>query len=280
MPDYKQSSYVPALPPEIVPPPPQPSAEPPLVRDSIDSTGAWFVVTLSISLFTIITIVAMLVDGTAGRAAVAAGVKIFLGAMGLVVFVLSGTLTDIVRGWQREKTERHRIDAYADLGEKHLDWRLAVERNRQAELERDALPADLKRRLGEVERALLEARDGRGDTEGLQPDTYVAPYDNRARGPLAPANQTDTTADEALRWAKKLYRDDTGDPDGEMVWLTGKESSHGKLRCKMLGSARDKTGSDAARLWLLDREIIIAKRIGYCLNLDRYPRRDTLYYVD
>jgi hypothetical protein len=48
----------------------------------------------------------------------------------------------------------------------------------------------------------------------------------------------------------------------------------------MIGSARDKDGSNEARLWLLDRNIILATRGGYVLNLDEFPRLDTLYYVD
>jgi len=253
----------------------------PSIRKDVQAENAWFVLTFANVLVATIIVAGMLVDGSTTGRAILYGSLYFFFTMTIFVLALTGTLTDIVRGRQREITERERIAAYADLGEQAIRWRVKVEDNRRAEIMRDALPADMDKRLARVERRLLDVVDGRGDAEGVQPDTWVTPYDNRGRGAFAAQTQPaqDTTRDEALRWARGLYLRETGDPDPRAVWLTNKPDSHGRLRGQMIGSARG-DGSNEARLWLLDREIVVATRGGYMLNLDQYPRLDTLYYVD
>lgn len=277
-----KNSWVPAIPdPEILPPPPEPLPQAPSIRKDVQAENAWFVLTFANVLVAAIIVAGMLVDGsTTGRAILYGSLYFFL-TMTIFVLALTGTLTDIVRGRQREITERERIAAYADLGEQAIRWRQTVEDNRRMEILRESLPGDMSKRLAAVERALLEGRGGRGDAEGVQPPTWVTPYDNRGRGAFAEDTQppADTTRDEALAWARGLYLRETGDPDPDAVWLTQKPSSHGKLRGQMIGSARG-DGSNEARLWLLDRRIIVATRGGYMLNLSQYPRADTLYYVD
>lgn len=269
-------SYVPAL-DGIVTPPPAAMPEPPSVTEKIDSTGAWFIVTLSIVLVTIVFIAGMVIDGTTVRYAVNQAVKVFLTAMGLVVIVLSGTLTDIVRGWQREKTERQRIATYAELTTKAFDWRLAVEENRKRELQGEMLPDALARRLNNLEYKLAEHSLSADPT---QPPTYVAPYDNRPRGAFASEMQAvDTTRQEALRWAMSLYTE-SGAPDPDKLWLTNKPESHGRLKnTRTIGSARG-TGSNEARLWLLHRRVLVKRPGGYALNLQLVPRAEDLRYVE
>lgn len=273
MPEYK-NNYVPALPPDILAPPPTPLPDAPLVRNEMRAENAWFVLTLANVLVAVVIIVGMLVDGSTARRAILFGAVYFFPTMAIFVLALTGTITDVIRSGQREKTERFRIDAYADLGEKHLDWRLAVERNRLLELERDALPADYKRRLAALENELLDRDLDRADADPLRTPTWVQPYPTRREA--SPALDART---EALRWAAGLYQED-GTPNPEFVQMTGKETAIGRIQnIRMLGSARGE-GSDAARLWLLDHAIILPSRYGYSLNIAKYPRADTLRYVE
>jgi len=282
MPETSYRNYVPAIADDLAPPPAS-QPEIPSIRASVSAEQAWFVLMIANVLVTLIIISAMLIDGSSTRRAIMWGVLYFAPTTTVFVLALTGTLTDVIRSGQRERTERFRIDAYTDLGEKHLDWRLAVERNRLLELERDSLPADLKRRLAALERELLERDLDRGDVEGLRPPTWVQPYaarpDHAVGAQPHNAEETPDARTEALRWASGLYLDN-GDPNPELVQLTGKEHAVGRLQnIRMLGSARGE-GSDAARLWLLDHAIILPGRYGYSLNLDKFPRRDALRYVE
>lgn len=267
-------TFIPAIPDDVLAPPPQPQPEPPMVRDNVDSTGAWYIVTLSISLFTVIAIVAMIVDGTAGRAAVTAGVKIFLGAMGLVVLVLSGALTDILRFWWHSRTERHRIDTWGDLAEQAIRWRVQVEENRALELQRDALPKELAGKMAAIETRLLELQVAAAPP---QPPTWVTPYDNRGTPPVAmPEPTRDTTAEEAVRWVSSLYLD-SGLPDPDKLRLSGDESVHGRVIGKVIGSKQGKNvGSTEALLWLRRRRVLLRRTGGYALNLRLVPTREDL----
>lgn len=269
-----RSSYVPAIVEDVLPPPPTPHPEPPLTREGVRAETAWLVVTLSIMLMTLVLFTAMIIDGSTARQAINAGTKFFALTMGLVVLILSGALTDILRAWWRERNERRRIDAWADLAEQALAWRMKIEDNRRAELERDSLPADLKRRLAALERELLDRDLDRADADPLRTPTWVQPYPTRREA--APALDART---EALRWAAGLYQED-GTPNPELVQMTGKETAIGRIQnIRMVGSARD-GGSEAARLFLLDRAIILPSRYGYSLNIAKYPRADTLRYVE
>lgn len=254
--------YVSAL-DDILTPPPAPLPEAASVASGIRADTAWLVLLSANILVTIIIIAAMLIDGSTTRAAIAYGVIYFAPTTTIFVLALTGTLTDIVRSGQREKTERQRIDAYTTLAEKALDWRLAVESNRQLELQR---PAQL-----EMRRTHLSA-------DPVQTPTFVPPYDNRPKGAFAAEVQPiDTTAEEALGFARGLYLD-SGKPNPNRVWLTEKPESHGRLRGNMVGSKRGE-GSNEARLWLLHRRIIVKKPGGYALNLTLFPTRDDLRWV-
>lgn len=268
MPDYKQTStYVPAL-PEIAPPP-TPLPEAPSIARDVSAAGAWFVLTVANVIVATVIIVGMLVDGSSAGNAILLGAAYFFPTMAIFVLALTGTFTDVIRSAQRERTERQRIDAYADLADKALDWRLAVEHNRLLELERDALPGDLKRRLAVLERDALDRTLDRGDADPVRAPSWVTPH---------PEQDVPDAKQEALRWAAGLYLDN-GEPNPEAVQMVGKETALGRLRGPMLGSVRG-AGSEAARLWLLDRRIILATRGGYALNLAQYPRAETLRYVD
>lgn len=269
-------NYVPAL-DDVLSPPPEPATEPPLVRNSVSSEAAWFISTLSIVLMTVVLIVSMLVDGSTAKEAVHQGVKFFLGAIALVTVVLSGTLTDMWRGYQHEKTERQRINAYADLGEQALEWRMKVEDNRRLELERDALPATLSRRLAQLETHLLEHSLDAAPPQGT---TWVAPYDNRKGGAFAAETQPahDTTAQEAIRWVAANLYNDAGAPNAKTLWLTNRPESHGRIRIPVIGSKRGEGSADALR-WLRDKRVLVKVPGGYALNLQLCPTRDDLRYV-
>lgn len=272
-----RSSYVPAVPDDVLAPPPAPLPEAPLVRDSVRAENAWFVLMVANILVTTIIIAAMLIDGTSTRRAIMWGVVYFAPTTTIFVLALTGTLTDIVRGRQREITERERIAAYADLGEQALRWRQSVEDNRRLELERDSLPATLSKRLNEIDAKLDEVyyppRAG-----GVQPPPDVAPYDNRGKAAFArELHPVDTTREEAIAWARKLYND-LGEPHPHYVQLSGR--AVGRIQnTDIIGSARGK-GSAEARLWLLQRRILLKRPGGYALNLDLVPTERDLRYIE
>lgn len=272
-----RSSYVPAVPDDVLAPPPAPLPEAPLVRDSVRAENAWFVLTFANVLVATIIVAGMLVDGSTTGRAILYGSLYFFFTMTIFVLALTGTLTDIVRGRQREITERIRIDAYADLGSQTLQWHILVEQNRRLELQRDALPADLERRLVAVETDLLERSLPAPPRQG---DTWVSPYDNRKRGAFAAQTQPpqDTTAQEAVAWAMTLYLDN-GHPDPARVQLDGKLDARGKIIGPVIGSKRG-DGSPEALRWLLQRRVLVKQPGGYALNLNLCPRRDALRYVE
>lgn len=273
-----RSSYVPAIVEDVLPPPPAPHPEPPLTREGVRAETAWLVVTLSIMLMTLVLFTAMIIDGSTARQAINAGTKFFALTMGLVVLILSGALTDILRAWWRERTERRRIDAWADLAEQAISWRIKVEDNRRAELARDSLPVTLSKRLTQLEAALDEARSQ--DAGDVQTPSYVAPFDNRGNAAFAQElHPVDTTREEALRWAMQLYLD-TGDPNPHYVQLSGKPEARGRIQnIAVIGSARG-AGSADARLWLLQRRVLAKRPGGYALNLKDFPTSRELRYVE
>lgn len=273
-----RSNYVPAIVPDDISPPPPPQPEPPPIRDSVRGDTAWFILVLSIVLMTLFLFSAMLIDGSSTRQAITAGTRFFTATIGLVVFVLSGTLTDILRAWWHSRTERRRIDAWADLGEQAIRWRQSVEDNRRREIERDSLPSTLARRLTQLEAKLDEL--GEGDAEGMQPPSYVSAYDNRGKAAFArELHPVDTTRDEAVAWAMKLYND-LGEPHPHYVQLSGKPEAIGRIQnIRIIGSARG-AGSAEALLWLLQRGVLLKRPGGYALNLSEYPSSRDVRYVE
>lgn len=268
-------SFTPAV-EEILAPPPAPAPEPPSIRRDVQAESAWLVLTLANVLVAAIIIIGMVLDGSTAKRAILFGAIYFFPTMAIFVLALTGTLTDVIRGGQMQRTERQRIAAYADLAELAIQWRLTIEENRRLELESQALPADLQRRLAAIESDLLERSLPAPTAPGA---TYVTPYDNRPRGAFASETQPahDTTATEALAWAMSLYTD-TGLPDPRRVQLLGKPDAIGKVKGEVLGSKRGE-GSREALLWLLHRRVLKKVPGGYALNLSAFPRREELRYI-
>lgn len=201
-------------------------------------TNLGFVLTVANLAITGIIIVAMIVDGTQAKNAIVVGGLYFATTTGTFALVVTGTLTAIVNGWQRERTERQRIVAYRELGELSLEWKLAIEQTRQLEL--------------------VGRRPSAGDVQRVSPlNTYVPAI---ADGDEAQA--------EGIRFAMSLY-DTQGRPDGKRV------HSDGRLRGRMIGSKRGSGSRDAGR-WLLREGIIKRVAGGYSLNLRDFPTRDSL----
>lgn len=277
-------SFTPAV-EEILAPPPAPQPDPPQAQTRAEP-GLGFVVTVANVLLTAIIITGMIVRGTDVGSSILIGAGYFALTTGVYILALTGTLTDVIRGGQQQRTERLRIEVYADLAEQAIQWRLLIEQNRKLELESQAIPADLSRRLAALETEMLE-RSLPADPQ--QTPSFVTPYDNRSpraagpsgRGQAAHAAETqaphDTTAGEALAWAMTLYTD-TGLPDPKRVQLRGKAEAYGKIRGEVIGSKRGE-GSREALLWLLDKRVLKKIPGGYALNLAAFPRREELRYI-
>jgi|GEM_PF-3536270 len=266
-------SFTPAV-EDILSPPPVPPPDPPpaQIRAGADQ-ALGFVVTVANILVTIVIIVGMIVESKAVGRSILTGALYFATTTAIYVLALTGTLTDVIRGGQQQRTERLRIDAYADLAEQAIQWRLLVEENRKAELETPALPGDLAGRLSDVEQALKERTVAALKSDG---ETFVTPYDNRSRAALAAETQParDTTANEARAWAMGLYTD-MGLPNPKCVQLTGKREARGKIIGEVIGSKRGE-GSSEALLWLLNKGVLLKVPGGYALNLRDFARRERL----
>lgn len=200
-----------------------------------------FVLTIANLAVTAILITGMLVNGSQVQSAILVGGFYFATTTTAFVFVITGALTAMVNGWQRETTERLRVQAYRELGELALDWRLAVEETRQMELQGRRPPTEGVQRISPL-------------------NGYVAPF---ADGEQAQV--------EGVRFAMGLYNT-LGRPDPKRV------QEDGRLKIKMLGSKRG-AGSREAGKWLLREGIIQRVQGGYALNVDSYPTRDTLRHL-
>lgn len=201
-------------------------------------TNLGFVVTVANLAVTAILITGMLLNGSQVQSAIVTGGIYFATTTTAFVFVITGALTAMVNGWQREKTERLRIEAYRELGEMGIEWKLAVEETRQMELAGRRPPAGGAQRISPL-------------------NTYV---------PAIAAG--DEAMTEGVRFAMGLY-DTQGRPDAKRVYPDG------RLRIRMIGSKRGSGSRDAGR-WLLREGIIKRVQGGYALNLRSYPTRDTL----
>lgn len=200
-----------------------------------------FVLTVANLALTAVLITGMLVNGTHVQSAILVGGAYFATTTTAFVFVITGALTAMVNGWQREVTERQRIAAFRELGELNLDWRLAVEETRQMELLGRRPPTDPVQRVSPL-------------------SSYVAPY---AEGEQAQV--------EGVRFAMSLY-ETHGRPDSALV------HGDGRLRGRMIGSKRG-SGSREAGRWLLQNGIIERVNGGYRLRVENYPHRDTLRHL-
>lgn len=238
-------TYVPAV-DDIVSPPPLPSPTEPHPQPTLEA-GLGFVVTVANVLVTAVIVTAMLVDGQQAGKAIIYGAAYFALTTAGIALITTGSLTSMFAVWQRERTERERIAAYADAAEMVLQWRLTSEQNRAREL---AAPQQTPRQIPAD--PLHTPHAGR---------TFVAPY---AGG--------DATATEALQWANSLYAAD-GEPDPDKVQTDGDKA--GWLRIKAIGSKRG-GGSAEAALWLRHRKFLRRVPGGYRVNIQRYPTRSSL----
>lgn len=265
-------SYVPAI-DDILSPSQRTEPEP--AKTAMPDIGLGFVVVSANVLVTAIIIIAMLVDGAQTTRAIVTGSLYFATSTTLYIFIYTGALSDVVTVWQRERTERYRIQAYTQVAEQTITWRLRVEENHALELQANGLPADLPRRLAQLEdRLFAQQLSAEGVQTPSASSSFVAPYDNRSTAAFAQETQPaiDTTASEALAWVRGLYLD-TGLPDPAQVQTSGDKT--GWLKVRMLGSKRG-TGSKEAGLWLLHRKVILRAAGGYRLNVELFPRRESL----
>lgn len=237
-------SWIPAADDVLSPPPlPIPTEAPP--AQTLEA-GLGLVVTIANVLVTAVIITAMLVDGQQAGKAILFGAAYFALTTAGIALITTGSLTSMFAVWQRERTERERIAAYADAAELVLRWRLTGEQNRALELQAAApsrqLPADPPQ-------------------TSYQGSTFVPPYED-----------PHSTATEALQWARSLYGQD-GQPDPAKVQTDGDKA--GWLRVRAIGSKRG-GGSEDAALWLRQRKFLRRVPGGYRVNLDRYPTRASL----
>lgn len=237
-------------------------------------TGLLIVVTANLAVM-VIVIGGMLWGGAEPVKSIVSGVVYFTLTSPFYLAIVTGVLTAVVGRHEAEVTERYRIQAYTQVAGQTIGWRLRVEENHALELQAHGLPADLPRRLAQLEDRLFAQQLS---AEGVQTPTatssFVAPYDNRSTAAFAQETQPaiDTTASEALAWVRGLYLD-TGLPDPAQVQTSGDKT--GWLKVRMLGSKRG-TGSKEAGLWLLHRKVILRAAGGYRLNVELFPRRESL----
>lgn len=232
-------NYVtPAAMDEFMPPPSYVEVRPTVTPATETNLG--FVLTLANLMVTAIIVVAMMLDGAQAQNAIIYGALYFALTMGVFALVVTGALSSIVNGWQHERTERLRVEAWRELGALGIEWRLAVEETRQIEL------------LG---------RRGSADPLPIAgPQNYVAPFGDGEQAQV-----------EGVRFAMALY-DTHGRPDPKRV------HGDGRLKIKMCGSKRGAGSRDAGR-WLLRAGIIKRVRGGYALDVARFPTRDSLRHL-
>lgn len=251
-------TYIPAFDDIWTPlPPPGDASSPTQSSPTTGEAGLGLVLTAANLFVTIVLVAGMLINGEQVGRALVVGAIYFTITTPVYAVIATGSLTAIVTVWQRERTERHRIDAYADTTELALTWRIKIEENRMLELQAQAQP--LPQLADPVQ-------------TGAARDTFVPAYDNRSAAAFVDNRRPDTTAQEAINWVNALYLP-TGQPDPAQVQTTGERT--GWLKTRMLSSKRG-TGSAEAGLWLLQRHVILRAPGGYKLNLTRYPTRDRL----
>lgn len=216
-----------------LPLPPAAVIEPETFHVSDQETNAALIVTVAANVaMSLIIITAMILDGSKANRAIIAGAFYFLVSTITFSFVITGSLTSILGRRAREITERRRIDAYLELGERMLEWRM----------------------MQEI--ALGGRREATQATHRLSPlgdaPNYVTPY-----------LEGEQAAVEGVRWATGLY-DANGNPDRHKV------QADGRLKIRMIGSKRG-GGSRESGLWLLRQGVIVRVRRGYALAVDRFP---------
>ena len=230
-------NFVTAL--DELPPPPHIDIQPRVTTSTVEH-GLGLVLTIANLLITGIIITALMLDGTQALSAIVVGSIYFAVTTILFTLLVTGSLTIILADLARERAEHHRIDAYQELGERAIEWRLAVEETRQIEL--------------------LGRRGSTDPVPSTQVQNYVPPFADGERAQV-----------EGVRFAMGLYGTD-GRPDSSRV------HSDGRLRLRMIGSKRG-SGSPEAGKWLLRAGIIQRVRGGYALDVGKYPARDSLRHL-
>ncbi len=264
-------NYVAAL-EDLAPPPAHIEMQHTAPHPVIETTLG-FVLTIANLLITAMIITAMILDGTQAMNAIIIGSAYFAVTMVLFSLVVTGSLSAIVASSAHERTERQRIESYEVLGALAIEWRRDVERNRTLELQAEARPLQLTRRIAALENELLERSL---DTGGLHtPINFVTPYSNVSTAAHSDTGtQVDSSAQEAVAWASSLY-DDLGQPDKRKVQLVGEIGSIGRLKIRVIGSNRG-SGSRDAGLFLLKHNVIKKVSGGYQFRLDSFPTRESL----
>lgn len=200
-------------------------------------TNAALIVTVAANIaMSLIIITAMILDGSQAHSAIIAGGAYFLVSTITFSFIITGSFTAIVNHGQSQRTERRRIDAYLEIGERMLEWRMMQE----ISLAERTQPTQGAHRLSPL-----------GESTN-----YVAPYQDGEQAAV-----------EGLRFAVGLY-DAGGYPDRRKVQMVGEDM--GRLMVRMPGSKRG-GGSREAGLWLLRKGVIVRVRRGYALAVDRFP---------
>ena len=269
--EQNKYNYISAYEEIAPPPPPYVEGSPPPPTVTSDSTIGLVVITANLFV-TVIIIAGMSIYGTNTLNALKVGAAYFGLSTPLYILIITGALTSMVNVTQHEVTERQRIAAYKEVMLAGFQWRIAVEQNRNAELQAQAMPLQLTRRIAALETELLEQRVR---TPSTQPPTFVTAYDNTSTAAFAEeASQVDSTAQEAVAWLSGLYND-LGQPDHKKVQLVGDAASLGRLRVRMLGSKRGQ-GSREAGLWLLNQGVVKKVAGGYQVQLHHFPSRESL----
>lgn len=265
--ERKWPSYVASAEEFIAPPPAAPIDYTPQ-KESHRDLGMGFVVITANVFVTGIIIIGMLVYGQGALYAIVTGAIYFALTTTLYVLIHTGALSEIVGIRQREQTERQRIEAYAQAATLAIQWRIKVEDNRTLELQAQALPTQLARRVAALEDRAFEREESVAPMQ--TPSTFVTAFDNRSRAAFAEETQPagDMTANEALAWARTLYND-AGDPNPAKVY------NDGRLKVRMAGSSRG-PGTREAGLWLIQKGVIKKVPGGFALNIKHFPTRESL----
>lgn len=240
------STYVPAV-DDVLSPPPLPAQIDHKSPTQPADGSLGFIAIIASLLVTAIIIIAMLIDGQQAGRAILVGATFFAVLVIVIAVLLTGTLSAIIAVWQRERTERARIEAYAEAAEMALQWRIRIEDNRALELQTQQPPM-----------------------RQLPVDPPQTPHDGRTFVP--PYREPDKTAAEALAWARSLYLDN-GQPDPKMIQPDGKK--RGWLRVRAIGSKRG-GGTEEAGVWLRQRKFLRRVPGGYMIDLDHFPTRESL----
>lgn len=270
---YAVKNYVSSAVDEFVPPPPYAETQQPQQPIVSNATIGAIAISANVAV-TVVIVVAMLFGGARADLAILRGILYFGISTPLFLLIVTGGLVAVINSWQHQTTERRRIDAHETTVMAAIEWRRDIEANRAAELQAQAMPQQLTRRIAALESELLTRQIAVDPLHA--PRTFVTAFDNRSGAAFAdevePAQ--DSSANEAVAWASQLYNE-LGQPDPKKIQLTGDPASIGRLRVKMLGSKRG-SGSREAGLWLLRQGIAHKVAGGYCLNLKHYPTRESL----